>query len=220
MEYNKLFDHTLLAADATKDDIRKLCLEAKQYDFMSVCVNPFYVPVAKRLLEGSSVKVCTVIGFPLGQMSPYAKREEAKDAVRMGADEVDMVLNVAMVKEGEYEFVEREIRQIKEAIGQTTLKVILEICYLTDEEIELASKAAKRAGAQFVKTSTGFGKGGATASAVEIMRKAVGPDMGVKASGGIHTAGEMIAMVKAGADRIGCSKSVQIMEELKEEHAE
>jgi len=215
MEYNKLFDHTLLAANATNEDVRKLCKEAREYDFMSVCVNPFYVPVAKRLLKGSDVKVCTVIGFPLGQMSPYAKVEEAKDAVKMGAEEVDMVLNVAMVKEGEYRFVEQEIRDVKQAIGKVTLKVILEICYLTDEEIELASKAAKRAGAQFVKTSTGFGKGGATASAIEIMRKAVGEEMGVKASGGIHTAGEMLAMVKAGANRIGCSKSVQIMEELK-----
>lgn len=214
MNYNKYFDHTLLKADASLQEIKKLCEEAKKYDFMSVCVNPFYVPVAKRLLKGSNVKVCTVIGFPLGQMSPAAKAAEAKDAVFMGADEVDMVQNVAMAKSGDYEFVEREIRAVKEAVGDTLLKVILETCYLDPQQIRCSCIAAVKGGADYVKTSTGFGKGGAKAEDIHLMRCTVGPNIGVKASGGIHSKDDMMAMIKNGATRIGASASVQIMEEL------
>lgn len=213
MEFNKLFDHTLLKQDATEEGIRKLCAEAKEYDFASVCVNPDFVPLAAELLKGSDVKVCTVIGFPLGANRPALKAIEAKMAVEEGADEVDMVQNVSLVKEGKYDEVEKEIRLVKDACGKALLKVILETCLLTDEEIEKSSLAAKKAGADFVKTSTGFSKGGATAHAVSIMRKAVGPELGVKASGGIHSLEETLAMVEAGANRIGASASVAIMKE-------
>lgn len=215
MEKNKYFDHTLLSAEATEEGIKKLCEEAKKYDFMSVCVNPYYIPLAKALLSGSDVKVCTVIGFPLGQMSTEAKVFEASDAVKKGADEVDMVINVGALHDKKYDYVRDEIHAIKEACEGKLLKVILEICYLSDEEIKKASELSKEAGADFVKTSTGFGKGGATAHAVSIMRETVGPDMGVKAAGGIHTKEDFENMVKAGANRIGCSASVKIMEEYK-----
>ncbi len=215
MDINKFFDHTLLAADASYEAIQKLCEEAKQYRFMSVCVNPYYVPVAKKLLEGSGVKVCTVIGFPLGQMSPAAKVYEAGDAVKMGADEVDMVLNVPALKRGDLDFVKNEIRAVKDAVGGHVLKVILECCYLTDEEKVKGCLCAKQAGADFVKTSTGFGKSGATAHDVALMRKAVGTTMGVKAAGGIHTYQDVEDMIRAGANRIGCSHSVEIMKQAK-----
>ena len=212
MEYNKFIDHTLLKPEAKIEQIKTLCEEAKEHDFMSVCVNPFFVPVARKLLEGSSVKVCTVIGFPLGANTPSVKVYEAKKAVEDGADEVDMVQNISMAKEHDYEFIENEIRQIKEAVGpDIVLKVILETCLLTDDEIRECSIAAKKAGADFVKTSTGFSKGGATVSAVKIMRAAVGDEMGVKASGGIHTKEEMIALIEAGASRIGASCGVALV---------
>ena len=212
MEYNKFIDHTLLKPEAKIEQIKTLCEEAKEHDFMSVCVNPFFVPVARKLLEGSSVKVCTVIGFPLGANTPSVKIYEAKKAVEDGADEVDMVQNISMAKEHDYEFIENEIRQIKEAVGpDIVLKVILETCLLTDDEIRECSIAAKKAGADFVKTSTGFSKGGATVNAVKIMRAAVGDEMGVKASGGIHTKEEMIALIEAGASRIGASCGVQLV---------
>lgn len=213
MKYNQYFDHTNLNAFATLEDIKKLCQEAKQYDFMTVCVNPFYVPVCKKLLAGSDVKVCTVIGFPLGQMSPQSKVFEAKNAIKLGADEVDMVQNIAKAKEGDFAFVEEEIRQIKTAIGHHVLKVILENCYLTPEEIVASCQAAQKAGADFVKTSTGFGKSGAKVEDVALMRKTVGPSMGVKAAGGIHTKAQFLDLVNAGANRIGCSHSVEIMNE-------
>jgi deoxyribose-phosphate aldolase len=212
MEYNKFIDHTLLKPEAKIEQIKTLCEEAKEHDFMSVCVNPFFVPVARKLLEGSSVKVCTVIGFPLGANTPSVKVYEAKKAVEDGADEVDMVQNISMAKEHDYEFLENEIRQIKEAVGpDIVLKVILETCLLTDDEIRECSIAAKKAGADFVKTSTGFSKGGATVNAVKIMRAAVGDEMGVKASGGIHTKEEMVALIEAGASRIGASCGVQLV---------
>jgi deoxyribose-phosphate aldolase len=212
MEYNKFIDHTLLKPEAKIEQIKTLCEEAKEHDFMSVCVNPFFVPVARKLLEGSSVKVCTVIGFPLGANTPSVKVYEAKKAVEDGADEVYMVQNISMAKEHDYEFIENEIRQIKEAVGpDIVLKVILETCLLTDDEIRECSIAAKKAGADFVKTSTGFSKGGATVSAVKIMRAAVGDEMGVKASGGIHTKEEMVALIEAGASRIGASCGVQLV---------
>lgn len=215
MKMNKYFDHTLLAANATRSEVEQLCKEAKEYDFMSVCVNPYFVPLAKKELAGSDVKVCTVIGFPLGQMSTKAKAFEANDAVKMGADEVDMVINVSALKDQDYDYVRNEIHEIKKACEGKLLKVILECCYLSKEEIKKASELAKEAGADFVKTSTGFGKGGAKAEDVKIMRETVGSDMGVKAAGGIHTLADFKAMVDAGANRIGCSHSIQIMEESK-----
>ena len=212
MNYNKFIDHTLLRPDAKIEEIEHLCEEAKAYRFMSVCVNPFFVPVAKKLLEGSDVKVCTVIGFPLGANSPAIKVAEAKKAVEDGADEIDMVQNISMAKEHDYDYIEKEIRKVKEAIGEKhILKVILETCLLEPGEIRGCSLAAKKAGADFVKTSTGFSKGGATVEAVKIMRQSVGPKMGVKASGGIHTREEMLALIEAGANRIGASSGVKLI---------
>lgn len=215
MKINKYFDHTLLAANASKEEIIKLCKEAKEYDFMSVCVNPYYIGVAKKALEGSDVKVCTVIGFPLGQMTTDSKAFEASDAVKKGADEVDMVINVAALKDKEYDYVKNEIHAIKTACDGKLLKVILECCYLSKDEIVIASRLAKEAGADFVKTSTGFGKGGATPEDVKIMRDTVGENMGVKAAGGIHTFDDFNAMVRSGANRIGCSHSIAIIKESK-----
>src|SRR5574344_216439 len=213
MNYNKFFDPTCLKAAATLGDIQKLCAEAKQYDFMSVCINPFYIPVAKKLLAGTDVKICTVIGFPLGQMTPSAKVAEARDAVSKGADEVDMVQNIAMAKEHNYDYNAKEIALIKKAVGNRVLKVILENCYLSKDEIRSSCLAAKKGGADFVKTSTGFGTGGATAEDVALMRETVGPEMGVKAAGGIHNKAQMLELLSAGANRIGCSHSVEIMNE-------
>ena len=211
MKYNKLIDHTLLKQDATPEQITVLCQEAIQYDFMSVCVNPAYVPLAASLLKGSDVKVCTVIGFPLGMNLTKTKVEETELAIKEGADEVDMVINVGMLKAGHDEYVEEEIRLLKQAAGSKTLKVIIETCLLTDEEKVRACLAAKRAGADFVKTSTGFSTGGATAHDVALMRKTVGPDMGVKASGGVRTHEDLLAMVEAGASRIGTSNGTKII---------
>ncbi len=213
MKYNKFFDHTNLNAYASISDIKKLCAEAKKYDFMSVCVNPFYVKVAKKLLEGSDVKVCTVVGFPLGASNPQAIAYEAKLAVNDGADEIDMVQNISMAKEHDYKFIVDEVALVKKAIGDVTLKVILENCYLSKEEICYCSAAAARGGADFVKTSTGFGKGGAKVEDVRLMRASVPHNVGVKAAGGIHNKKDMLALIEAGANRIGCSHSVEIMEE-------
>ena len=213
MELNRYFDHTLLKPDATSAQIKALCAEARRYEFASVCVNPCFIPLAKQELQGSIVKVCTVIGFPLGAMTSESKAYEAKDAIAKGADEVDMVLNVGKAKEGDYAAVEADIRAVKEACGSTLLKVILETCLLTDEEIVECCKAAMRAGADYVKTSTGFSKGGATPEAVALMRKTVGDKLGVKASGGVHNLAEAKAMIEAGASRIGASASVKVMEE-------
>ena len=212
MQYNKLIDHTLLKQDAQPEQIVKLCDEAKQFDFMSVCVNPAYVPLAAKCLEDSEVKVCTVIGFPLGMNLTKTKVEEAVLAVKQGADEVDMVINVGMLKAGNDDYVREEIREIKQAVGHNIiLKVIIETCLLTNDEIVRACKAAKEAGADFVKTSTGFSTGGATVEAVKLMRETVGPEMGVKASGGVRTHEDLIAMVEAGANRIGTSSGAKII---------
>ena len=212
MQYNKLIDHTLLKQDAQPEQIVKLCEEAKQFDFMSVCVNPAYVPLAAKCLEDSDVKVCTVIGFPLGMNLTKTKVEEAVLAVKQGADEVDMVINVGMLKAGHDDYVREEIREIKQAVGHNIiLKVIIETCLLNNDEIVRACKAAKEAGADFVKTSTGFSTGGATVEAVKLMRETVGPEMGVKASGGVRTHEDLIAMVEAGANRIGTSSGAKII---------
>ena len=216
MKYNKLIDHTILKQDATPEAILKLCQEAKKYDFMSVCVNPAYVPLAAEALEGSDVKVCTVIGFPLGMNLTKTKIQETQACIAQGATEIDMVINVGMLKAGHDDYVENEIREIKSVCGDLILKVILETCLLTDDEIVRACIASKNAGADFVKTSTGFSTGGATVHAVSLMRETVGPDMGVKASGGVRDLASAKDMVNAGATRIGTSNGVKIMESLYE----
>ena len=211
MELNRLIDHTLLKADASLDAIKKLCNEALEYHFASVCVNPGFVPLAAKMLAGSDSKVCTVIGFPLGATLPEAKKIEATLAVEAGAEEIDMVLNVSMAIEHNYKFIEDEVRLVKEGCKGKLLKVILETCLLEDEEIVECCKACARAGADYVKTSTGFSKGGATTHAVALMRATVGDKLGVKASGGIHNRSEAEDMVKAGASRIGASCGVAIV---------
>lgn len=211
MKYNKLIDHTVLKQNATLADIEKLCKEAIEFDFMSVCVNPAYVSMCAELLKDSDVKVCTVIGFPLGANSTLVKVFETKDAVKNGADEIDMVINVTMLKDKQYNYVFNEIKAIKEACEGKLLKVILETCLLTDEEIVKACELSKEAGADFVKTSTGFSTAGATTHHVALMRKTVGPDMGVKASGGVRTHEDLLAMVEAGANRIGTSAGCKII---------
>lgn len=209
MKKNKLIDHTLLKADASPAQIEKLCKEALAYDFMSVCVNPGYVPLASMLLAESDVLVCTVVGFPLGATSTEAKVVEAQIAVEQGADEVDMVINVGKLKAGLDLEVFSEIHEIKESLPEwVTLKVIIETCLLTDDEKIRACLLSRKAGADFVKTSTGFSTGGATVADVALMRKTVEPDMGVKASGGVRTMEDLEAMVKAGATRIGTSNGV------------
>lgn len=204
-------DHTLLKADATEDQIRKLCEEARQYEFASVCVNPGWVGLAAELLAGSPVKVCTVIGFPLGATTPTAKAIEARDAIANGATEVDMVINVGALKSGDDELVRRDIEAVVNAArGQALTKVIIETALLSREEKVKACLLAKMAGADFVKTSTGFSTGGATVEDIALMRETVGPDMGVKASGGVSDRATADAMVAAGATRIGASASVAI----------
>lgn len=211
MELNKLIDHTLLKQDASPAAIEKLCQEALEYHFASVCVNPGFVPLAAKLLKGSDVKVCTVVGFPLGATLPESKAYEAELAIKAGATEVDMVLNDSMAKVHDYEYIANEVKLVKKACGKILLKVILETCLLSDEEITECSKACVRGGADYVKTSTGFSTGGATTHAVKLMREAVGPNVGVKASGGIHNREEALAMVDAGASRIGASCGVKIV---------
>ena len=211
MQYNKLIDHTLLKQDAQPEQIVKLCEEAKEFHFMSVCVNPTYVPLAAECLKGSDVKVCTVIGFPLGMNLTKTKVEEAELCIKEGADEIDMVINVGMLKAGHDDYVREEIRLLKQVAGSRVLKVIIETCLLTDEEKVRACKLSKEAGADFVKTSTGFSTGGATAHDVALMRQTVGPEMGVKASGGVRTHEDLIAMVEAGANRIGTSNGTKII---------
>lgn len=211
MNYNKLIDHTLLKPDAKEADVIKLCQEAKQYDFMSVCVNPYYVSLAKKELTGSNVLVCTVVGFPLGQNTTETKILETRDALKNGADEIDMVINIARLKDGDNQYVENEIALLKKECANHTLKVIIETCLLTDEEKIRACKLAKSAGADFVKTSTGFSTGGATVHDVKLMRETVGEKMGVKASGGVRTHEDLLNMVSAGATRIGTSNGTKII---------
>lgn len=211
MNYNKLIDHTLLKQDATPEQIIKLCEEAKQYDFMSVCVNPAYVPLASSVLKGSDVKVCTVVGFPLGMNLTKTKLQETELAISQGADEIDMVINVGMLKDNHDDYVLQEISLLKQACGSRILKVIIETCLLTDEEKVRACTLAKEAGADFVKTSTGFSTGGATVHDIKLMRETVGNDMGVKASGGVKTHQDLLDMVEAGATRIGTSSGVKII---------
>ena len=214
MKLNKLIDHTLLKADATSAQIKQLCQEAKDYDFKSVCVNPAFVPQATELLKGSDVEVCTVIGFPLGANTTATKVFEAKDAIANGATEVDMVINISQAKDGQWEAVEEEIKQIAEAVkGKAILKVIVETALLTDEEIKNATEATVNAGADFVKTSTGFSTRGAGLNDVQIMHNVTQGKIGIKASGGVSNRQDALNMVEAGATRIGASKGIQIVSE-------
>ena len=208
---SKYIDHTLLAAKATSEEITKLCNEAKEYDFASVCVNTCYVPLCAQLLKGTDVKVCCVVGFPLGAMSSEAKAFETKWAVENGAEEVDMVINVGKLKEKDYDYVKKDIEAVIDAKGNALVKVIIECCLLSDEEKVKVCQICKEAGADFVKTSTGFSTGGAKAEDVALMRQTVGPDMGVKAAGGIHSYDEAMAMINAGATRIGASAGIAIV---------
>jgi len=209
----RMIDHTLLKPDATPDEIRTLCSEARTYSFASVCINPCYVKMCRDLLRGSVVKVCTVIGFPLGATTTEVKRAEAEQAIQNGAQEIDMVINIGMLKQGDYDYVFNDINQVVLAGKRSRVltKVILETVLLTDEEKIKACVLSKKAKADFVKTSTGFSKGGATAGDIALMRLVVGSDMGVKASGGVRTAEDARAMIASGADRIGASASVKIV---------
>lgn len=212
MNINKLIDHTALKPNTNKESILKLITEAKTYDFASVCVNPCWVALAHQELKDTDVKVCTVIGFPLGANTTEIKVFETKDAIEKGAQEIDMVINIAMLKDKEYDYVENEIHQIVEAAkDKAIVKVIIETCLLTDEEKIKACELSQKAGADFVKTSTGFSTGGATVHDIALMRKTVGAEMGVKASGGVHTHEEALAMVEAGATRIGASAGVKLL---------
>lgn len=212
MKLNKYIDHTLLKPDAQQDQIEKLIEEARSYDFASVCVNPTWVNFAAEGLRDSSVKVCTVIGFPLGATTPFVKAFETKNAIQNGADEIDMVINIGALKSKNLALVEDDIQAVVEASGDKVVKVIIETCLLTDDEKIAACQIAKSAGADFVKTSTGFSTGGATVADVALMRQTVGPDIGVKASGGARSYEDALAFIEAGATRIGTSSGVAIME--------
>lgn len=212
MELNRYIDHTLLKPAATRADIAKLCAEAKEYRFASVCVNSAHIAEVAAALAGTDVAPCCVVGFPLGAMETEAKAFEAARAAALGAREIDMVMDIGAAKEGDFARVEADIAAVVSAIqGRAKLKVILECCLLTDEEKTAACLAAKRAGADFVKTSTGFSTGGATEHDVALMRAAVGDDMGVKASGGIRTREDALRMIAAGASRIGASAGIAIV---------
>jgi len=213
----RLIDHTLLKPDATREDIRKICLEALKFGFASVCVNPWNVSEAAELLRGSEVRVCTVVGFPLGATLPQVKMFEAEEAIKLGAQEIDMVINVGALKSGQTDAVEADIRGVADAShrGGAICKVILETSLLTTEEKVRGSLAAKNAGADFVKTSTGFSTGGATAEDVRLMRAVVGGELGIKASGGVRSLEDLQKMVEAGATRIGASASVKILEQAR-----
>ncbi|HRC56804.1 MAG TPA: deoxyribose-phosphate aldolase [Kofleriaceae bacterium] len=207
----KLIDHTLLKPEATRDEVVKLCEEARKHRFASVCVNTTWVPLCKAMLAGTTVMVCAVVGFPLGAMTPAAKAYEAREAVRQGAREIDMVINIGALKSRDYETVFEDICRVVKASAPAGVKVILETSALTQDEKIISCALSKLAGAAFVKTSTGFGKGGATVEDVALMRSLVGQDLGVKASGGVRTAEDVIKMATAGANRIGASASVAIV---------
>lgn len=211
MDIASYIDHTVLAANTTSEKISELCKEALEYKFASVCVNSCHVKECANKLKNSSVSVCTVVGFPLGAMSTKAKAFEAQQAVEDGADEIDMVINIGWLKDGKDDLVLKDIQTVKQACGDKLLKVIIETCLLTDEEKIKACTLAKKAGADFVKTSTGFSTGGAKVEDVALMRKTVGKELGVKASGGIHSYEEAKAMIDAGATRIGASCGVAIV---------
>lgn len=208
-------DHTLLKPDATRSQVATICDEAIQFGFFSVCVNPVHVKMVAEKLAGSSVRVCSVVGFPLGAHTSFMKAMETQKAVEDGADEIDMVLHIGAIKEGLVHYVEQDIRKVVEAAAGKTVKVIIETCLLNEKEIVDACLLAKKAGAHFVKTSTGFAEGGATASDVALMKRTVGGDMQVKASGGIKTLADAETMIAAGADRIGASAGIAILREAR-----
>lgn len=212
MELSKMIDHTLLKPDATREEIKTLCEEAKKFQFASVCVNPTWVRYATSLLEGTEVQICTVIGFPLGATTTETKVYETKHAIENGATEVDMVINIGALKSGNLEFVAEDIKSVcREANEKAIVKVIIETSLLTDEEKRIACSIAQEAGADFVKTSTGFSGGGATLKDIQLMREVVGNEMGVKASGGIRSKEDAIQMINAGATRIGTSSGIKIV---------
>lgn len=214
----KYIDHTYLKPEASVNEIRKICDEAKKYHCASVCVNPSYIQYVAQQLEGSGVTPCCVIAFPFGSSTPEAKAFEASDAASKGAREIDMVINVGAIKSGDWLLVKRDIEGVVNAVkGRAKVKVIIEACLLTDEEKVKACTVAKLAGAAFVKTSTGYSTGGATVEDVRLMRETVGPEMGVKASGGVRTYDDAIAMLKAGANRLGCSSTMKIVSGVKED---
>ena len=212
MNIAKMIDHTILKPEATKEQVTELCKEAKEYGFASVCVNSSYVPLCAELLSDSEVKVCTVVGFPLGAMSTIGKVGETRQAILDGADEIDMVVHVGMIKSGDWDYVESDIQEVvDEAKHKALVKVIIETCLLTEEEKVRVCRICKDTGADFVKTSTGFSTGGATVADVALMRHTVGDDMGVKASGGVRTPETAEEMVKAGATRLGTSSGIAIV---------
>lgn len=211
MELNKYIDHTNLKQDMSEQDLIKLVNEAKEYDFFSICINPCWVKQASELLAGSNTKVCSVIGFPLGANTTNIKVLEAKEAIENGASEIDMVINVSKLKDKDYEYVYNEIKQIKEAIGNNVLKVIIEACLLTNEEKTIACQIIMKAGANFVKTSTGMSTGGATVEDVKLMKEVVGDTTLIKAAGGVRTYEDALSMIEAGANRIGTSGGVKIV---------
>ena len=211
MKYNKYIDHTLLKQDATKDKINKLIDEAKEYDFKSICINPTWITYCKEQLKNSDVLICTVIGFPLGANTIESKVFEAKDAILKGADEVDMVINIGKLIDNDYEYLVKEISSIKEAVGNKVLKVIIETCLLTDEQIITACKAVIQAKADFVKTSTGFSTAGANVRVVKLMKDTVQDNCLIKAAGGVKTPQDLVEMIDAGANRIGTSSGVLLM---------
>ena len=213
MKINKFIDHTVLSQDADEKKIDKLIAEAKEHDFASVCVNSCWTKKCAEALKDSDVNVCVVVGFPLGAMDTKSKAFETKTAIENGADEIDMVINVGWLKSGRYSDVENDIREVKKACGDKHLKVIIECCLLTDEEKVGACELSEKAGADFVKTSTGFSKSGATVEDVALMRKTVGDRLGVKAAGGIRDGKTAVAMIEAGASRLGCSAGIKIIEE-------
>lgn len=218
MDFAKMIDHTILKPDATKEEVKKLCEEAAEYGFCSVCVNSSFVYYCAQQLKNTDVKVCTVVGFPLGAMSTDGKVSETVAAIEDGAEEIDMVVHVGMIKSRDWDYVKQDVASVVEAAGgRAVVKVILETCLLTEEEIVTACQICKEAGAAFVKTSTGFSTGGASVKDVALMRKTVGLVMGVKASGGIRTLDKAKAMVAAGADRLGTSSGVAIVRAQREE---
>lgn len=215
-----IIDHTILKAETTPEDVKKICFEALENKFASVCVNSCYTKLVSELLKGSEVKVCTVVGFPLGAMSSEGKALETKQAIADGAQEIDMVINIGMLKAAEYDYIKKDIESVVNAArGNAIVKVIIEACLLTDEEKVKVCKLSKEAGADFVKTSTGFSKWGAKIEDIKLMRETVGKDMGVKASGGVHGYEDAIKMVEAGASRIGASSSLKIIGKTNEEKA-
>lgn len=211
MNLNKMIDHTILKADAKREDVVRYCMEAREYDFMSVCVNSCHVKTVSKELEGSDVKVCCVVGFPLGAMATEAKAFETKYCVDNGADEIDMVINIGALKDKNYDYVKKDIEEVVKAANGKVVKVIIETCLLDDEEKKKACELAKIAKADFVKTSTGFSTGGATVEDIKLMKSVVGDELKVKASGGVRTKEDAINMIDAGADRIGASSGINIV---------